>query len=132
MPATPAVHRRRRLVASLAALLLIALAIVVTLALSGAGGAAPPAIGAAPVVPADALVYVHLSTDRSRDAGHPAARSPRACRLPSLTARWWTASTRSSAAAPRPVNFARDVRPWLGKEAALALLDTTTLERAVA
>src|SRR5690348_6132211 len=66
LPATPAVHRRRRLVASLAALLLIALAVALPAVLFGSSGPKPPATGAASVVPADALAYVHLSTDQSR------------------------------------------------------------------
>jgi len=45
-------------------------AVALLLAGGGSGGAssAPPANGAAALVPADALVYVHLSTDRSRPA----------------------------------------------------------------
>ena len=126
LPATPAVHRRRRLVASLAALLLIALAIVATVALSGAGASAPPAIGAASVVPADALVYVHVSTDQSRTpVTQTVALDRRLAGFYSLTG---SVVDRLDAilGGGATLNYARDVRPWIGKEAALALLDTTS------
>lgn len=50
--------------------------VAAALLLAGSGGAAsdPPANGAAALVPADALVYVHLSTDRSRPATERAAK----------------------------------------------------------
>jgi hypothetical protein len=52
-----------------------ALVVALALVLAGNGGAAsdPPANGAAALVPADALVYVHLSTDTSRPATKRAA-----------------------------------------------------------
>jgi Protein of unknown function (DUF3352) len=126
VPATPAVHRRRRLVASLAALLLIALAIVVTVVLSGAGAAAPPAIGAASVVPADALVYVHVSTDQGRAPVTQTVALDR--RLPGFYSLTTSVVDRLDAilGGGATLNYARDVRPWIGKEAALALLDTTS------
>jgi hypothetical protein len=62
-----------------------AAALVVVLALLLGGGAtspgSPPANGAAALVPADALVYVHLSTDTSRPATRRAAET--ASRFPS-------------------------------------------------
>jgi hypothetical protein len=72
---------RTVLAAGGAALLLVVIA-VVALARGGDGGgsSAPPAESAAKLVPADALVYVHLSTDRdrsaTRDASAVAARFP--------------------------------------------------------
>jgi hypothetical protein len=80
---------------------------VVVASTRGPGGAAPPATGAAGVVPADALAYVHLSTDESRPGVERAlAVAARFPNYPLLAARL------------------AGVRPWLGKEAALALLDT--------
>lgn len=62
-----------------------ALVVALALALAGSGGtaSAPPANAAASLVPADALVYVHLSTDRSRPATRRAAELLR--RFPSWT-----------------------------------------------
>lgn len=62
---------------------LVLVLIVVVVALAGGGGgtsSAPPAENAAALVPANALVYVHLSTDTGRgattDAGKVAGRFP--------------------------------------------------------
>lgn len=112
--------RRRRVLAVVAALAVLG---VVALAIHSCGGSSDgaPATRAATVVPADALVYVNLSTDPDRGAvkraldlagrfpGYPALRDGILRRL-------------STAGAG--VSFQRDVRPWLGKEAALALLNT--------
>jgi hypothetical protein len=126
LPATPAIHRRRRLIASLAALLLIALAIAVTALLSDSGGAPPPATGAAAVVPADALAYVHLSTDQSRGPVTQAVALDR--RLPGFYSLTTSVIDRLEAivGGGATLTYARDIRPWIGKEAALALLDTTS------
>ena len=126
LPATPAVHRRRRLVAALAALLLIALAIALAAVLSGSSGPPPPAIGAASVVPADALVYVHVSTDQSRAPVTKTVALDR--RLPGFYSLTGSVVDRLDAilGGGATLNYARDVRPWIGKEAALALLDTTS------
>src|SRR5689334_5502549 len=65
-------HGRRRLVAGAVLLALVVALVVVVLAVAGggsggsAGGA--PASEAAKLVPADTLVYVHVSTDRHRKA----------------------------------------------------------------
>jgi hypothetical protein len=69
--------RRGRNVAIGAAVALVVLIVaVVAIAAGGGGGeaATPPASGAAALVPADALVYVHLSTDRDRAQTRDAAR----------------------------------------------------------
>ena len=97
------------------ALLAIALAVV----LATRGDAAPPD-GAARLVPPDALLYAHLSTSegRTQDA-----------RLLEIAGRFSTLRERipALAMAMTPaaggLDYARDVRPWLGDEAALALLD---------
>ncbi len=104
---------------------LIALAAVVAASLRSAEP--PPANGAAALVPGDALAYVHLSTDTTRPAVRRAIALER--KLPdaplaagALTARLGAIFTRSAAAAG--TFDLRDVRPWLGKEAAFALLNT--------
>jgi Protein of unknown function (DUF3352) len=121
----------RRFDARLAALAALAVAGLVALAITLAGwfGApeAPPATGAAALVPADALVYVHLSTDSSRpavrDASALAARIPgSALVLSALSAR--LGAILSGPGSTAGFDFAADVRPWLGKEAAFALLNT--------
>jgi hypothetical protein len=113
------------------ALLMLALAalaagiVVAASSGSGAGEGPPPATGAAAIVPADALVYLHLSTDPSRPAVKHAlalaARTPTSPALPALAA-----DLGARLGAGGSIDFARDVLPWLGKEAAIALLDTTT------
>jgi hypothetical protein len=114
--------RNRRLLA--AALVAGALLLVAVLAIRSCGGddTSPPVSGAARVVPADALLYAHLSTDPDRDAvkraldlagrfpGYPRLRDGALRRLSSVAS---------------GVSYQRDIRPWLGKEAALALLNTS-------
>ena len=103
--------RRRRLLVPSATVVLGA--VLVALALSIGGGEAPPATGAAKLVPADALLYVHLSTDRSR----PAVR--RALALVGRLSDWPLLSGALTNRIGAPLGA-----PWLGREAALALLDT--------
>src|SRR3954453_2138727 len=118
----PTVHHRRRLIAMAgAAAVLVILIVLVVKACGGGSDDSPPASGSARVVPADALVYLHLSTDADRDAvkrtldlagrfpGYPQLRDGALRRL---------------SAASRGVSYQRDVRPWLGPEAGLALLNT--------
>ncbi len=64
-------RRSAILVAAVALLLVVALAVALTA--GGDGDAAPPAANATRLVPADALVYVHVSTDTGR-AGTQAAQ----------------------------------------------------------
>jgi hypothetical protein len=105
---------------------LVALAAVVATSLRS--GEPPPATGAAAVVPGDALAYVHLSTDTTRPAVQQAIALER--RFPdaplataALSARLGAMLTRPGASAGT-FDLVRDVRPWLGKEAAFALLNT--------
>jgi hypothetical protein len=84
-----------------------------------------PATGAARLVPANALLYVHLSTDRSRPAvkqaldvagrlpGYPGAAAGLEARLNALVG---DSSSGGWAA----------IRPWLGREAAFAALNTAS------
>jgi uncharacterized protein DUF3352 len=115
--------REARLVgAGLAALLAI---VIVAVLVSGSSGEIPPATGAATVVPAQALAYVHLSTDPGRPAVKRAARLGAGfADYPRLLA---AVESRIGAivSGGAPFDFARDMQPWLGKEAALALLNTT-------
>jgi hypothetical protein len=88
----------------------------------------PPATGAAALVPADALAYVHLSTDPRRPAVMQAIDLER--RFPDAPLLLAALSNRLGAILSRPgaaqgtFDLATDVRPWLGKEAAFALLNT--------
>lgn len=90
--------------------------LLAALAVAGCGGPDAPAERAARLVPADALLYLHLSTDPEREederlleilGAFPSARA--------LAGRLGSA-----------FDFERDVRPWLGPEAAVAFLDTGT------
>jgi Protein of unknown function (DUF3352) len=99
---------------------LIALAAVAVLALAGGvvcagGGDEAPADDAAKLVPADALAYVHLSTDPDRAADRRLVRL--AAALPTI------ARLRDqvvAAISPQAFDLQRDVRPWLGDELAYA------------
>jgi hypothetical protein len=96
--------------------LFAALAAAALLALAGCGGDEAPADGAAKLVPADALVFVHASTDPERDHDKRLfGRLDDFAAVKSLLERL-----------PQPLDLDRDVRPWLGAEAALALTDTGT------
>jgi hypothetical protein len=113
---------RRRWLLALAGLgVVLALASASWLALSGSG-TPPPATGAATLVPADALAYVNLSTDPAR----PAVRQARAlaARFPDWPLLEAVALNRLTAllAGQRSAGYAADIRPWLGHEAALAVL----------
>lgn len=116
-----------RMRAAIALVAVIVAAAVAGLALAlGGPGTEPPATGAAAMVPGDALVYIHLSTDSHRPAVRDALSTGR--RFPDfpLAGAALTSRLDAIAAGGRPVDFQRDIRPWLGKEAALALLDTAT------
>jgi uncharacterized protein DUF3352 len=124
-PIARLVQDRRALVLAV----VIAVLVAVIVADSGAGADAP-ATGAAAVVPSDALAYLHVSTDSGRPAvkralalaerfpDFPLLREGLLVRLSSITS--------SSGTIPGAIDFSSDIRPWLGKEAALALLNTTT------
>jgi hypothetical protein len=98
----------------------------VLLLLVGRSGAQPPATGAAAIVPADALAYVNVSLDR----GRPAVKRALALtgRFPDYPLASAAVQTRLGTvlSGGRSVDFASQVQPWLGDEAALALLNTPT------
>ncbi len=110
--------------AGLAGVLLLA-AVVLAVALSG-GGENAFATGAASIVPADTLAYINLSTDSSR----PAVKQELALlkRFPSYPLASAALLTRlaSIVGGGKSVNFATDVKPWLGNEVAVAFLNTTS------
>jgi hypothetical protein len=110
-------------------LVLLALAVAgaaaLAVALTSSSGAQPPATGAAGVVPADALAYVHVSTDPGRSSVKSAlALGPR---FPSYSLFAARVISRLSAlvGGGATVDWGRDVQPWLGREIALALLNST-------
>ena len=110
--------------AGLAGVLLVA-AVVLAVALSGGSGDTV-ATGAASIVPADTLAYINLSTDSSRGAvkqelallerfpSYPLASAALLTRLASIVG------------GGKSVNFATDIKPWLGNEVAVAFLNTTS------
>ena len=122
-PAAPALGKRRRLLAASLTVgaLLAALAITVLLEHEDEGDdGSPPATRAAALVPADALTYFHLSTDRDRTSVERALELAK--RFPSwpglrdaLIARF------AGGGGPQA---ARELEEWVGDEAALAVLDT--------
>jgi Protein of unknown function (DUF3352) len=111
--------RRRRLVAAIAAAAVLALVVGVLVA-RGSGGGPAIANDAARLVPSDALVYVHLSTDRDRGAVEDARKL--AARFPS-----WD-RTRDAILKRLAVTAdgREDVDTWLGDEMAVALLGSST------
>ncbi len=128
--ATESPSRRfdRRLTAILAVALAGLAALGIAIGTSLSSGVRPPATGAAALVPSDALAYVHLSTDPTRPAVRQAIRL--GGRFPDTQVLMAVLNNRLGAILSRPgapvgtFDFARDVRPWLGKEAAFALLNT--------
>jgi hypothetical protein len=120
----------RRLVAILTVAIAGLAALGIAIGMSFTSGEPPPATGAAALVPADALAYIHLSTDPSRPAVNRAIRL--AGRFPDAPLLMAALNNRLGAIFSRPgapvgaFDLAGDVRPWLGKEAAFALLNTAS------
>ncbi|HJS93971.1 MAG TPA: DUF3352 domain-containing protein, partial [Solirubrobacteraceae bacterium] len=115
-------YLRRRL-ALVCGLLVAALAVAAALVLATAGsGPVPPATGAATIVPANALAYVSLSTDPGRPAVSDARRM--AARFPDWPLLQMAALNRLDAlvGGSSSADFATQVRPWLGKQASVALI----------
>jgi hypothetical protein len=115
--------RRRRALLGFTVLVLIVVVAIAAASGGGSSGGPAPGTGAATVVPADALLYVHLSTDPGRPAVRTAlALAEKFPDFPLLAARLESALAPSGGA----ISFVSDIRPWLGSEAAVALLDTGT------
>ncbi|HUZ27977.1 MAG TPA: DUF3352 domain-containing protein [Solirubrobacteraceae bacterium] len=110
--------RRLKVVLALSAVI-VAAAVAVALVLGS--GDQPPATGAARLVPADALIYVHLSTDVHRPAVKRAISLAR--RFPDFPLLSGAIQSQLSALLGGP---AAPARRWLGQEAAFALLNTDT------
>ncbi len=103
--------------------MIIAAAVAVVLATSHQSA---PATGAAALVPADALAYVHLSTDPSRPAVKQAqALGKKFPGYPLFSALVENRLSAITGGGSTGIDYDHDIRPWLGKEAALALLSTT-------
>lgn len=117
-PRLPGDRRLHLLLAGIAGVLVGVVAAL--LLLGGEDGAPPPASDTAALVPASALVYVHLSTDADRDATAQALAL--AQRFPGWAA-LRDAAVRQLVAAGREGADAGEIRPFLGDEAALALTD---------
>jgi hypothetical protein len=115
----------KRLALALVALAALLLAIAIAVG-PGSGSAGPgPATGAAALVPADALAYVNVSTDPSRPAVKQAlALARRFGDFPLGAAAIQTRLAAIVGGGGAGVSAA-EIRPWLGKEVALALLNTS-------
>jgi hypothetical protein len=96
--------------------------VVAVVVLASSGGDDPPSTAAAKLVPSNALVFLNLSTDPDRDGVKRAVAL--GGKLPAFRAVRSTIERRLGSR-QGPINFARDVRPWLGDEAALAVLPTS-------
>jgi hypothetical protein len=101
-------------------------AAILVIVLAGGSGAAAPETGAAAIVPSDALAYINVSLDR----GRPAVRQALAigARFPDYPLAYAVVQSRLGTilSGGRSVDFASQIEPWLGDEAALALLNTPT------
>lgn len=116
---------RRRLVAAIA----VAVVIVAVLALAvpnlpcsfPGGDSCPPPDDAQGLVPSDALAYLHADLDRDSDQYR--ALTGLAGRVPLFRDQ---AVSRAVALIPGPrgaaIDFERDIEPWFGDEAAMAIL----------
>lgn len=120
-PPSAEVARRRRIVAGGLALAGVALIVGLVLGLSSSSPA-PPDTGAARLVPAGALAYLNVSLDRSRPGVSRTLQL--ASSLPGFSL--LRAAVRSRLAALTGDSaFSTGSPPWLGDEAALAVLGGT-------
>ena len=119
------VQTRQRLavaVAVLAVLLVIAFVAVPALPCGAPGGdVCPPSDDAIALVPDDSLAYLHVNMDPDTEQYDKASEV--AARVPTL-ADQVTSRLLGRLPGPRgrPVDFARDVQPWFGGQAALAVI----------
>jgi hypothetical protein len=123
------IYRRRWTAVVLLLVAVIAAGAAIALSSGGGAGGIPAAssgIGVASVVPADALALVNVAIDRSRPAVKQGLTV--AARLPDFPLAGAAALSRFDAilGGGRSVDFGGPISPWLGGEAGLALLNTTT------
>jgi hypothetical protein len=111
--------RRRILVIAAGVAALVAVAVVIVVLVAGSGGEEGRADTAAKLVPPDAQLYLHAQIDESSDQWRNGQRL--VMRLPSLR-RLLEAQLARLRTGASPVELQARVRPWLGDEAALALL----------
>jgi hypothetical protein len=122
---TLGVQSRRRLLLALlggAAVALLLFVVVPALPCQVPGGErCPPEDDAAEIVPAETLAYAHLNADPDTDQYEGAAEL--AERVPKLSQQV-VGRLLSQLPGPRgaPPSFARDIEPWFGGEAAVAVL----------
>jgi hypothetical protein len=129
---TPAATiRRRRWMAALAGVVVVVVLVVIVLAVGGGGsdsGGLGPASqnGVASVIPGDALTLINVSIDGSAPSVKQALAVGR--RFPDFPIAGAAAISRVAAilGGGHAVDFSRQISPWLGDDAALALLNTTT------
>lgn len=116
--------RRRRMLALLG-IATVAIAALLAVVAIAPGGETPPATGAAALVPADALAYLNVSIDPGRAAVKRGAAL--GARFPGYARVLNAIDDRIGAivSGGTPVQFGSEIRPWLGNEAALAILDTS-------
>jgi hypothetical protein len=119
------IHTRLRLALALGAVVALALVWLVAVPAlpcqAPGGDRCPPADDAIHLVPADALAYVHLNVDPDTEQYEDAAKVFE--RLPGITKQASTLMLSrlpgSDGATP---DFERDIEPWFGGEAALAIV----------
>jgi hypothetical protein len=120
------VYTRRRLgiaVAVLALLLVVALIAVPALPCEAPGGdVCPPGDDSIQLVPDDALAYLHVNVDPGTEQ-YGEARDV-AARIPTLSRELTDRLLLSRVPGPHgsPADFERDVAPWFGGQAALAVI----------
>jgi hypothetical protein len=123
---TPAVKSLRRRWTAVVVLLAALVVAGVAVAMSGGSGSPVTASGTTAVIPGDALAYVGVSLDR----GSPAVRQALtvANRLPNFALGGGSLLGRFDEvlAGGRAVDYSSQVAPWIGHDAGLALLNTTT------
>jgi hypothetical protein len=120
-----AARRRLKLLVGAIATLLALAAVALAVLVAGGTATAGPATGAAAVVPGDALAYIHVSTDRGRAQVQQAiALARKFPDFPRLTA---TLLGRLAAIVGGSGSATdAELRPWIGRDAALAFLNTTS------
>jgi hypothetical protein len=119
------IYTRRRIGVAggvVAAIVVLVVVAVPALPCEAPGGdTCPPADDAIKLVPADVLAYVHVNLDPGTEQFQRAADV--ASRLPTITSQL-TSRLLASLPGPRgsPPDFGREIEPWFGGEAALAII----------